>query len=252
MANASWEQARQEFDRDGFTVVRNLFGDQAKQEWLDAIERYMHEVAPTLDPARVMYEDKDDPDSLLRAEMMQVFDPYFQSLMAEGPCPRFASLMLGCDVVAQHVELMGKGPRVGKPTPPHQDAFYWKLEPKDAMTLWLAIDEVNEENGCIRYVKGSHRGPMRDHAKSGQLGFSQKMMDYGEADERNSVPVCMEPGDVIAHHCMTIHRADANPSDRPRRGMRIIYHGAHVAEDDEQLKAYKAKLYQEWADTGKL
>ena len=51
MTNAGWEQARQEFDRDGFTVMRNLLGDQGRQHGLDAIERYMHEIAPTLDPA---------------------------------------------------------------------------------------------------------------------------------------------------------------------------------------------------------
>lgn len=50
-----------------------------------------------------------------------------------------------------------KPPRIGKGTPPHQDGYYFMLEPNEAVTMWMALEDVNEENGCVRYVKESHK-----------------------------------------------------------------------------------------------
>ena len=46
-------------------------------------------------------------------------------------------------------------------------------EPNHALTLWLALDRVDEENGCVRDLPGSHAQGMRPHRSSGILGFSQ-------------------------------------------------------------------------------
>ncbi|CAF4371682.1 unnamed protein product, partial [Rotaria magnacalcarata] len=39
----------------------------------------------------------------------------------------------------------------------HQDGSYWPLKPMNVLTMWLAIDESNTENGCLRVVRGSHQ-----------------------------------------------------------------------------------------------
>jgi hypothetical protein len=43
--------------------------------------------------------------------------------------------------------------------------------------------EVDAENGCVRYVKRSHRDGMREHGRTGTLGFSQGMTDFGSDDD---------------------------------------------------------------------
>ena len=37
--------------------------------------------------------------------------------------------------------------------------------------MWLALDEVDETNGCLCYVPGSHRQGLREHARTRTLGF---------------------------------------------------------------------------------
>ncbi|MBM3265105.1 MAG: phytanoyl-CoA dioxygenase family protein, partial [candidate division Zixibacteria bacterium] len=143
-------------------------------------------------------------------------------------------------------------PRIGKPTPPHQDGYYFMLDPMIAMTFWIAVDRADRENGCIRYVPGSHRKGMRPHALSNVLGFSQGLVDFGEEDSRIEEEAMVAPGDVIAHHCMTIHRTDANPSDRQRRALGCVYFGKSAKVDREGQQAYQKMLFEKWENEGKI
>ena len=44
----------------------------------------------------------------------------------------------------------------GHATPWHQDGQYWPIRPLATCTVWLAVDDANEENGCLKFIKGSH------------------------------------------------------------------------------------------------
>jgi hypothetical protein len=55
-----------------------------------------------------------------------------------------------------------------------QDGFYFHIKPNKAVTMWMALDAADEENGCLVYTTGSHKTGIRPHQASGVLGFSQK------------------------------------------------------------------------------
>jgi phytanoyl-CoA hydroxylase len=48
----------------------------------------------------------------------------------------------------------------------HQDNEYWQLEPSNVVTMWLALDDVDDRNGCMRVIPGTHQGPLLDHVPS--------------------------------------------------------------------------------------
>jgi phytanoyl-CoA hydroxylase len=109
--------------------------------------------------------------------------------------------------------------------------------------MWVALDEADEENGCVWYVKGSADRGMRPHEASGLLGFSQKCSDYGtEEDLKNEMPMRAAPGDVVVHHSLMLHRAGPNvTAARPRRALGLIFYG-QVSIDEERHAAYQAEL----------
>jgi len=41
--------------------------------------------------------------------------------------------------------------------PPHQDAMYWPFQTSRTVTVWLAIDDADEQNAAMEFVPGSHR-----------------------------------------------------------------------------------------------
>ena len=120
--------------------------------------------------------------------------------------------------------------------------------------MWLSLDEVDGENGCVRYVKGSKYRGMRPHSRTQTLGFSQGIADYGTAEDlENEVFFSTQPGDLLVHHAMTIHRADGNRSRmRQRRALGFIYYSAEAKEDAEAHAAYQRRLADELAQKGKI
>ena len=150
-----------------------------------------------------------------------------------------------------HEQTRGK-PRVGKSTPAHQDGFYDKIQPIEMVNMWLALDPVDEQNGCVRYIVGSHKCGLRDHTRTNTLGFSQGLVDYGPQDQAHEVAICAAPGDILVHHGLTIHRADGNTSNRNRRALGSVYCAAHVKKNHVIADNYRRQLTCELLHDGKI
>ena len=89
-----------------------------------------------------------------------------------------------------------------------------------AVTCWLALDAVDEENGCLRYVRGTGAAEFRPHAFSDVMGFSQRLVDYTAADVAAEFAVRASPGDLVMHTSSAVHRAGSNKSaSRHRRAL---------------------------------
>jgi phytanoyl-CoA hydroxylase len=113
--------------------------------------------------------------------------------------------------------------------------------------MWLALEKVEEENGCVKYVRGSHLKGMRPHGRTSTLGFSQQIVDFGtEEDIKNEIAFPASPGDLLVHHSLTIHRAGPNSTaDRTRKAIGLIYWGESAREDKEAKERYMQQLAKE-------
>ena len=47
---------------------------------------------------------------------------------------------------------MHKEAKTGKKIPWHQDGTYWPIEPKATCSVWIAITDVDENNGCMKFI----------------------------------------------------------------------------------------------------
>jgi ectoine hydroxylase-related dioxygenase (phytanoyl-CoA dioxygenase family) len=132
-----------------------------------------------------------------------------------------------------------KPPRFGSAKPYHQDNYYFRCQPDDeVITAWIALDDVDEQNGCLRYIDGSHRGPILPH-------------DQVPGEDHNYVPptdlidlsneslAVARKGAVVFHHSRALHTSHRNESDRWRRGWATHWVTANVTSDTETLtRAY--------------
>jgi phytanoyl-CoA hydroxylase len=162
-----------------------------------------------------------------------------------------ARTLLGEEANSQSCEWFGKPPGSSRPTPPHQDNYYFNLKPPQALTIWMALDRVDRENGCLRYVAGSHVRGLRPHATSQILGFSQGIVDYGKEDEAREVQIHLQPGDAVVHHCELIHRADPNLSQsRHRRAFAMVFRGVSCQVDEAGYQRYSEQVRKQHLDKG--
>ena len=254
-----WESADQtdllgDYQRDGFVLMQGFLSDETLGELRERLDRLIAEGLSSMPPEHVFYEDKDDPESLKQLQHVDAYEPWIADLFHDGVFRKLAEALLQGEVVPKNLQYFNKPPCVGKATPPHQDGYYFKLDPCEALTMWLALEPVNEENGCVRYVRGSHRSGMRPHGRTQTLGFSQGITDFpNEIDQRDEVICRAAPGDLLAHDAMTIHYAEGNRSeDRSRRAMGFIYYSARAKEDLAAHRSYQETLVADLKSSGKI
>lgn len=238
------------FDRDGFLVVPSFVPEKDLAELRQNLDRYIRDVVPTLSDADAFYEDRSRPETLKQMQRMAV-DPFFAAYRANPRWIALAESLLGEPVVADEPEWFNKPPGTNHVTPPHQDNFYFSLKPPHVLTIWLALDPIDTENGCLRYVTASHQSGFRTHTRSKILGFSQGIADYGPQDFTNERAMLLQPGDAIIHHGMTIHRADANLSTkRHRRSFAIVFKATSCCRDEEAHQRYLASAKKQHDQMG--
>lgn len=107
----------------------------------------------------------------------------------------------------------------------HQDIPYWpSLRTDNMVTAWVALDDVDEENGCMSMVPGSHR--WGDQIKYLHTLKGRAFDDMPAEFEGKTVQVRRAPvpaGHVHFHHGLTWHGSHANRSTRPRRAIALHY-----------------------------
>lgn len=235
---------KKSFDEDGFVFIPGFLDQKEVKGVLEKINDLIQHHLDDLLSNHVFYEDKNDPTTLKQLQDLQYCEPFFTTMLSGSKFQKLAEILLEEKVIGKTIEYFNKPSKIGKPTPPHQDNFYFMLNPPQALTMWLGLDEVDEENGCVRYIKCSHLKGMRPHGRTQTSGFSQAITNYGKKESNaDEIFFRTRPGDILIHHCMTIHRADGNTSNnRTRKALGFIYFGESAKEDIERKGAYQLSL----------
>ncbi len=151
-------------------------------------------------------------------------DADLHAYVTESPAAAIAGALMGASTVSFFFDhLLVKEPGTSNSTPWHQDLPYWPVAGDHICSLWFAMDPVTEESGGVRYVAGSHRWPTWFRAQSfdGSSKYSVESMppapNPDASDEHRVVCFDIEPGDVVAHHVMTLHGARGNATSSVRR-----------------------------------
>src|SRR4051812_17863503 len=146
--------------------------------------------------------------------------------------PRIAACvkdLLGEDVIAWGSHFFCKMPGDGKRVSWHQDASYWPLTPSKAVTVWLAIDDADVENACMRYIPGSHvLGHLTYTLSENDEANVLNQTVAGVEQLGNPVAVELKAGEVSLHSDLLLHGSEANQSTRRRCGLTLRYCPADV------------------------
>lgn len=106
----------------------------------------------------------------------------------------------------------------------HQDWPYWPMYHAGAMSCWMALDDVNETNGCLQFVPKSFKWGIYPAIA---LGSGKKQLEtmLNEEERAKFKPVAMPmpAGSCTFHDGLCFHYANPNRSDKPRRAIATIY-----------------------------
>ena len=129
-----------------------------------------------------------------RTVLRKLDNPHFHrdAVKAIARDPRLVGLaeqFIGSGVSVYFSQIFFKAPEGGGPKPAHQDNYYFgPTDIEGVVTAWIALDDATEENGCLDFIKGSHkthtpltRWPHRVQAEEGEA----KVVYVGDADDSN-------------------------------------------------------------------
>ena len=141
----------------------------------------------------------------------------------------YISDLLGDDVVGWGAHFFCKLPGDGKIVNWHQDASFWPLSPSKTVTAWLAIDDADTGNACMRFVAGSHHyGHLTYHLSEEAENnvLNQTVKDIGVYG--TEVDIELEAGEISLHSDLLLHGSGLNTSDRRRCGLTLRFCAASV------------------------
>jgi len=125
----------------------------------------------------------------------------------------------------------------------HQDAKYIGLEPYNWVTVWIAVTDSNEKNGCMRMWSGSHKEDLKHH---NQKFDESNLLTRGQTVE--NVPleetklVELKAGQMSLHHPKIVHGSGLNNSNDRRIGFVIqSYIGTNVDQVLGKMYVQKAR-----------
>jgi ectoine hydroxylase-related dioxygenase (phytanoyl-CoA dioxygenase family) len=132
--------------------------------------------------------------------------------------------LLGDEVVGWGAQFFCKMPGDGKIVSWHQDASYWPLTPSKTLTIWLAIDDADIANGCMKFVAGSHLMGHLTYRRSA-AGEENVLDQTVENAEQYGTVVYNElkAGQVSIHSDLLLHGSEINNSQRRRCGLTLRY-----------------------------
>jgi ectoine hydroxylase-related dioxygenase (phytanoyl-CoA dioxygenase family) len=142
--------------------------------------------------------------------------------MYAEPLLRGVRDLIGDDVVAWATHYFCKLPGDGKAVSFHQDASYWGLTPAKTVTVWLALDDTDEENGAMQFLPGSHKvGHIPWKESSEESVLNQQIEDISMFDKPFSNN--LKAGEFSLHSSLLVHGSPKNQSLRRRCGLTIRY-----------------------------
>jgi ectoine hydroxylase-related dioxygenase (phytanoyl-CoA dioxygenase family) len=149
----------------------------------------------------------------------RVFD-----LLAHPRIVAYVRDLLGDDVIGWGSHFFCKMPHDGKAVAWHQDASYWPMSRSNTVTVWLAIDDADRDNGSMRVIRSSHRHgliPFRT-SRDAEGNVLDQTVENAE-DFGDVVDVELKAGQISLHSDLLLHGSKANDSDRRRCGLTLRY-----------------------------
>lgn len=124
----------------------------------------------------------------------------------------------------------------------HQDAYYWSLSPHHSVTVWLAFTDVDEANGAMRVIPGTHNKGIIRHRKVTGNSVLTLELEQGTFNEADAKSLVLRAGQVSLHDDNIVHGSPANLSDRWRIGLTIRYSSTIVRSDLSRAPRFKSYM----------
>lgn len=213
------------YEENGYLKLGNTLSELGVQKAMEECMIEWEKEKGEFDPSNSWLKNSLLVDIHKRSKLVRDF--YFK-----GPIVGVMNTLIGPNIKGVTSQLTFKMRGNTKPFGWHQDNGYGELNPYNSITTLTALEDTDEENGCLRIIPKSH--------KVGQIDVSdiinnktkkEKVSIDLDVDESMAIPMPLKAGETLIFHCNTLHQSQGNFSkDRDRRILFLRYADADAVE----------------------
>ena len=225
-----------QFWSDGYLVVEGAVDNDTlarlraqMDAWAEESRKHTEPYGePTVD-GRPRF-DLEENHSAERPALRRINNPveisdHFYKVMTDAPMVDMVATLIGPDVKYPHCKINSKLPGIQMVVHYHQDFSYTPHTNDDVITALLLLDDVDEGNGCLMVVPGTHKGAIDSLYESGE--FTGKVNPVLEEEYlKRQVPIEGKAGSVCLMHTRLLHGSETNLSKDRRRAIYLCVYSA--------------------------
>jgi ectoine hydroxylase-related dioxygenase (phytanoyl-CoA dioxygenase family) len=212
------------YQKNGFIQINDVLS----QEELDELQNLTDDVNAEIEKVLPPWEERGAYQRVF-LQVVNVWrrDERFKKFTFHQKLGEIARRLLKAEHVRLwHDHLMTKLPgELGQATDWHQDFPYWAIKEPGAMSVWIPMQDVDWENGCMHFVPGSHEWNLNEVIRLDKEEHTNifDLVKDRSPEEVQRVYCPLKRGSVTFHDGRTFHFAGKNTTDQPRRVLSVIY-----------------------------
>lgn len=207
------------YAREGYLRVENVLtpeelakAQQITADWIDA-SRAVSESNDLFDLDR---GHSAETPRLTRVKLPHKNNVFFWNLLRGSQITQVLNDLLGPDTVINTSKLNCKAPGGGAAVEWHQDWAFYPATNDDLLAFGVLLEDMDEENGPLMVIPGTHRGPVLSHHHDGHFCGAINPEDP-DFDLSKAVTLTGKAGDMTVHHVRILHGSAPNTSPRARK-----------------------------------
>jgi phytanoyl-CoA hydroxylase len=222
-------QQVEQYRKQGFLVIDDFLSLAELGHWrevtVDAVSQRL--ASNSVENNMGILNNQRDPDTfyaMVFTQALRLADihPGMAELIFDERLGRLAGTLAGVDGIRiWHDQALFKPP-YGNITAFHLDNPFWSFYHRDAISIWVALDDATLVNGCLWYFPGTHK-----EATFESIGIAESLggifKTYPQWKKVEAVPATCKAGSAVFHNGLIAHGAGANMTAHSRRAMTCAY-----------------------------
>lgn len=226
------------YQDNGYLVIADVLDEITLARLRGAVDTFVAASA-TVTCNDILYDLEDDHRAdaprVRRLKSPDNHDEAFAALRAQPKVAAILSKLWGTGVRFDKAKLNMKDAGGGAAVEWHQDWAFYPHTNDDLAAVGFMLDDVDQHNGPMMVVPGSHQGPIHNHHASGSFCGAVDV-ESANLDVSTAVPLTGKAGSITIHHVRTVHGSAANTSGHSRRFLLHQYCAADAWPVGERLE----------------
>ena len=200
------------FEKNGFVGFYDLLSKSELQKIRSA-------VIEAVKKEKLVYGENE-----LRPNQDIIFaHPVLKKYVKDTRICKFVKKLTGAPIELQHSKFNAKPikSRTKGEVKWHQDYAFYPHTNFDLVSCSIHLDDEDEGSGALRMIPGSHTKGPKSHCKKNEFVYECKVTN--SIKKSKSELLTCKAGQVIFHHCLTLHKSDPKTINGHRRHIIFQY-----------------------------